>query len=191
MLGASAGVRETLLSMTSGGDKVLDIGCGNAEIYPYLRQKYKEIWGVDCDLYPNQKQYDHFKQIDLNKRTLEVFEKPGMFDSVVAVELVEHLENQRQFLRDCKRLIKDSGEIIFTTPNPECYMSRSMFATMGKFQWFTDLDNTRSGHITPLFPFQLAWFCRDVGLKITNFAYNDFYTQEVTIYRLVKEGIKI
>jgi 2-polyprenyl-3-methyl-5-hydroxy-6-metoxy-1,4-benzoquinol methylase len=39
------------------------------------------------------------------------------FDSIVAGELLEHLENPGQFLAGCRRNLKDDGHLILTTPN--------------------------------------------------------------------------
>ena len=33
--------------LAPGGDRVLDIGCGDGELLFLLRSKYTEVWGVD------------------------------------------------------------------------------------------------------------------------------------------------
>ena len=40
------------------------------------------------------------------------------FDSIVAGELLEHLENPGRFLAGCRRNLKGGGHLILTTPNP-------------------------------------------------------------------------
>jgi len=40
------------------------------------------------------------------------------FDTIIAGELVEHLENPYEFLRDVRSLLNPGGRLIVTTPNP-------------------------------------------------------------------------
>jgi SAM-dependent methyltransferase len=40
------------------------------------------------------------------------------FDTIVAGEIIEHLENPGQFLRTLRRHLKPDGHVIITTPNP-------------------------------------------------------------------------
>lgn len=39
------------------------------------------------------------------------------FDTILASEIIEHLDNPLYFLKECKRILKPNGTIILTTPN--------------------------------------------------------------------------
>lgn len=52
--------------------------------------------------------YGDVHTVDLNEK----------FDVIVAGEIIEHLENPGQFLRNMRRHLVDDGTIIVTTPNP-------------------------------------------------------------------------
>jgi len=54
-------------------------------------------------------------------------EKFGLFDVVVASELIEHLSNVGLFLDNVKSLLKANGLVIITTPNAQCI--RHLFFT--------------------------------------------------------------
>lgn len=43
--------------------------------------------------------------------------KENMFDCVISGEVLEHLENPSKFLKEIKRILKNNGKLIITTPN--------------------------------------------------------------------------
>jgi ubiquinone/menaquinone biosynthesis C-methylase UbiE len=47
--------------------------------------------------------------------------KDQVFDLVVSFEVIEHLSNQELFLSEAKRVLKDSGTFIASTPNKSFY----------------------------------------------------------------------
>ncbi|MBI3032862.1 methyltransferase domain-containing protein [Candidatus Woesearchaeota archaeon] len=93
---------------------VLDIGCA-ANPNPYL----KNVIGMDL----NDKvklPSNYIKLVSHNVHEKFPF-KDNTFDTVVAGEILEHLENPFAFLRECKRVVKKGGRVIITTPN-SCYL---------------------------------------------------------------------
>jgi len=92
---------------------ILDVGCDNNpntflknpigfDLYDSNRDKarnYQDIILGDCN--------------ELSKYFPECF-----FDTIIAAELIEHLENPARFLRECKIILKDDGLLLITTPNP-------------------------------------------------------------------------
>jgi len=78
-------------------------------------------------------------------------EMTGKFDCVTALEMIEHLENPRDLLRQCFRALKPGGVLIVSTPNIESPISLAQFIRTGEFRWFTeDYYRIRFGHITPI-----------------------------------------
>ncbi len=74
----------------------------------------------------------------------------NLFDCIIAIEIIEHLENPRHFLRECKKLLKPNGLLIFTTPNIDNPVSKAFFVRHGYYQWFSDKNYKTDGHITPI-----------------------------------------
>src|SRR5260370_32500224 len=58
------------------------------------------------------------------------------FDVAMAVEILEHLENPRSFLRELARVLKPGGRAIVSTPNLTSLLSRVLFAACGQWDLF-------------------------------------------------------
>ena len=70
------------------------------------------------------------------------------FDLVVAVEIIEHLENPRAVAREWHRLLKPGGALVMSTPNVEGIRSLLALVFRGHFLPFT--EPWYPAHITPL-----------------------------------------
>ncbi len=75
----------------------------------------------------------------------------GKFDCVVAIEIVEHLENHFHFIRNIEKLLKTGGMLYITTPNVESSLSRVKYFLTGYLDLFNAKDINVTGHINPIF----------------------------------------
>ncbi len=89
-----------------------------------------------------------FRGIDLESDFGAGFEQ--RFDAVAALEIVEHLENPRHFLRQCRELLEPGGRLLVSTPNVESPVSLLMMLRTGSFHWFAERDYRNLGHISPI-----------------------------------------
>lgn len=46
------------------------------------------------------------------------------FDLVVMIEVIEHVVEKEQMLREVRRVLRPAGKLLLTTPNPECWPLR-------------------------------------------------------------------
>jgi len=81
---------------------------------------------------------------------------------VAAVEVIEHLENPRDFLRKLVRLAKPRGWIIVTTPNQLSILSLLTLVFKQRFQAFQDVQYP--AHITALLEVDLRRIAQECGL---------------------------
>lgn len=99
---------------------VLDVGCLGGNFRSYLLEKKVKVdfTGIDyCpesieiakERYPNDKWFVE----DCYKTTFE----SDTFDIVVAMELLEHLDEPLKFLEEAKRITKEHGTILISVPN--------------------------------------------------------------------------
>ena len=105
-----------------------------------------------------------FMQLDLNKDFSNNFE--GSADILCAVEIIEHIENPRHFLRECKKLLSDNGKLVITTPNIDSARSKIDFVLEGTFHMFRDSSYRSSGHITPISNWQLEKMIEETGMRV-------------------------
>lgn len=104
-----------------------------------------------------------FHALDLNRPFADAL--PRRFDVVVALELIEHLENPHHFLRQCRALLRPGGVLLLSTPNLANPVSQLMFLREGHWQWFRDEDYREQGHITPLAPAVVRRAGAEAGLR--------------------------
>lgn len=107
-----------------------------------------------------------FVTADLNRSFADAL--GATFDGVLAVEVMEHLENPRHFVRECAALLKPGGCLILTTPNVDNPVSKLSFIRRGRFQWFWDGDYDTLGHISPLTQWQVRRCVEEVPLDIVS-----------------------
>lgn len=98
--------------------KILDIGCGS---YPYFLSNinFKEKYGIDP--YVNVSSVKK-KQINLTKEKFDkkLFYSDNFFNVVTMLAVFEHLDQEKliPILKEIKRILKEDGKLIITTPAP-------------------------------------------------------------------------
>jgi SAM-dependent methyltransferase len=111
--------RSTLAKLAKG--KILDVGY-NETPNDFL----KGAIGFDKNIWNKPGNYSKFVQGDCCQ--LSKYFREKSFDTIIAGETIEHLENPSQFLREAKKVLKDNGLLLISTPNP--YNILTMFANI-------------------------------------------------------------
>ncbi len=98
--------------------KFLDVGCGIGYFLSYLETHQPKMrrYGVDYSKYNLVKARKHseVKWCDLNR---DIPYEDNSFDTVYMAEVIEHLVDPDQVLREANRVLKRKGTLIVTTPN--------------------------------------------------------------------------
>jgi len=85
--------------------KVLEIGCGNLNYKQYI--KFKDYKTLDVN---SKIRVDFYE--DIHKTTLS----SNSFDTILMVEVLEHLYNPFEAVKQIHRVLKQGGYVIATTP---------------------------------------------------------------------------
>ena len=117
------------LSIASKNIRILELTPGKGRLSKMLMDNgYNNIEAMDINP-------EHFKVegVKCHKGNLNCplpFES-DLFDLVISVEGIEHLENQYQFASEVNRVLKDNAYAIITTPNIINFASRLRFLMTG------------------------------------------------------------
>ncbi|MBO8180457.1 MAG: methyltransferase domain-containing protein [Archaeoglobus sp.] len=97
------------------GIRLLDIGCNNGgQLVEYSKLLEGELLGIDIKKF-GEWNFLNYDFIVGDARKLPF--KDGVFDIVVATEVIEHFVEGELFLAEVYRVLKQNGFLILTTPN--------------------------------------------------------------------------
>lgn len=115
--------------------RYLEIGAGQGMLVEKLiEQGNRDIYL--CDKHPEFLQIKGLscQRVDLNHETLPYSD--NFFDVVTCIEVVEHLENPRDLMREIHRVLKTKGNLILSTPNNLSLRARLSFLFRGYSSYF-------------------------------------------------------
>jgi len=185
---AYADTHAVALSLLEGGEqrsahdlprRALDLGAGRGELSTSLAARGYAVTAVER--YPAQFEAQvPLVDADLNEPFPFV---DASFDTTMAIEILEHLENPRRFLRELARVLRPNGVAIVSTPNLTSLLSRFLFAASGQWDLFFNhawrlrdpYSSLVHGHITPVTRWLLEHHARDAGFVVEGRAYSSSY----------------
>lgn len=102
----------------SKNQKMLDYGCGSGVLQSQFEHKYPWVTAYGIDIAENAIQYS--KQRGLKRVSMydgEIIPFPdSSFDLVTAIDVIEHVKDDNQALREITRVLKPDGIGIFIVP---------------------------------------------------------------------------
>ena len=165
------------------GGRVLDLAAGQGNFSIVLAKLgYRVTWN---DLREDLQGYVRLKtDLPLEFRPGNLFELPresvGLFDAIVATEIIEHVAHPDDFLRQVAEFLVPGGSIVLTTPNG-AYMRN----TLPRFSDFPDPSVFESsqfkpdgdGHIFLLYPDEMITLANRAGLAVER---REFFNNPLT-----------
>lgn len=137
---------DVVRSSCSRSGTVLDLGCGSGAFSKRLQDSGFKTVSVDLSLDSVPLESEKH-EIDLNSDFAEGL-AGRHYDAIVALEVIEHLENPLHFLRQLKRLADADTTIVISFPNIHLYVSLFYFFRNGTFGNWTPSLYWETGHQT-------------------------------------------
>jgi ubiquinone biosynthesis O-methyltransferase len=106
------------------GKRVLDAGCGTGYGSAELAQDAAEVTGIDiaADAIEYAQASFPITGLRFTETSCMAMALPNeSYDVVVAFEVIEHLTDYREFLRECARVLTQDGLLIVSSPNKRYY----------------------------------------------------------------------
>ena len=159
------------------GGRILDAGCGPGFFLAEINDNW-EKYGVEISKYNIDFINEHFPDVKTSLSKLEELEyEDNFFDVIYCFQVIEHVEDPIQIIKEFKRVIKPNGTIILSTPNIESFVSRRFkgnYRLLGK------------SHILMWSPDTIKQLLKLIDYKITKVSFPYFRTDYFTIKNVLR-----
>lgn len=146
--------------------KILDIGCAAGNVADLITNPDTEIIGIDIEDFSGRSP----KITRFLKQNVEQEFEPGalgQFDYILLADILEHIRNPREVLRECRGALKSGGSIIVCVPNV-AHWSVRLGLFFGRFSYALRgiLDATHVHFYTKA---TISSLLAETGFRITRF----------------------
>jgi len=105
------------------GKRIVDIGCGGGILTESMSLAGADVMGIDMADGPltvaKLHQSESGTKVSYEQMTAEALaaSRPGEFDVVTCLEMLEHVPDPAEVIRSCAELVKPGGKLFFSTIN--------------------------------------------------------------------------
>lgn len=106
-----------------GPARVIDVGCGSGVLLARMQKLGWQVEGVEVD--PGGVEAARKRGVPVRQGTLQQQAYPDdSFDAVHSAHVIEHVHDPVGLLRECRRILKPGGTLVFLTPNTQSWGHR-------------------------------------------------------------------
>jgi len=153
------------------GQNVLDVGCGGGILTDSMARKGAIALGIDLATKPLRVAQLHAMEagtenVSYQEIAVEALaeQRPGEFDSVTCMEMLEHVPDPASVVRALGTLVKPGGWVFLSTLNRN--FKAFMLAIVGAEYLLKMLPAGTHEYARFIKPAELAQMCRDAGLEL-------------------------
>lgn len=106
--------------------KILDVGCSGGHFMYWAQKRGFNPSGVELNKKTANSAVSYGFEVYNGFLKDAPFEKGG-FDIVFLGEIIEHVNDPRELITDALKFLKQDGLIVITTPNIDCFWSKTTF----------------------------------------------------------------
>ncbi len=151
------------------GKKVLDVGCGGGILAESMARRGASVTGIDLAGKALRVAELHLHEsglaIDYEERSAHELasSRPGEFDVVTCMELLEHVPDPAAMVGACAKLVRPGGQVFFSTinRNPKAYL----FAVIGAEYLLRLLPRGTHDYSRFIKPSELSRWAREANLR--------------------------
>jgi len=161
------------------GKSALDVGCGGGILAEAMAAAGANVTGIDLSdkalAVAQLHQLESGVAVDYRLIAAEALaaERPGSFDVVTCMEMLEHVPQPASTVAACAKLAKPGGLVVFATINRN--LKAYLFAVIGGEYVLRLLPRGTHDYARFIKPSELATFARRAGLEadeVTGMTYN-------------------
>ena len=153
------------------GKQVLDVGCGGGILADSMARKGANVLGIDlstkalrvAQLHALEAGTANVEYREVSAEALAA-ERPGSFDVVTCMEMLEHVPDPGSVVRACAALVKPGGWVFFSTINRNA--KAFVFAIVGAEYVLNLLPRGTHEYAKLIRPSELAGYCRGARLGL-------------------------
>jgi len=145
--------------------RILDVGAGAGAFSLRLADRGYDVTALDVDEDKWRVGHIPFRILNLDGGLLASIDVP--YDALCCLEVIEHLENPWQFMRESLGAVRPGGYLLLSTPNVTSFYSRLMFLIHGRFHQFDPAD-LQYGHINPMTAFEIETAAAYAGWRVVS-----------------------
>ncbi|MBU1111613.1 MAG: class I SAM-dependent methyltransferase [archaeon] len=116
--------------------KLLDLGCGFGEYAKHYSENGAIVTAVDN----SKKEIEHAQKLNIPNTKFMIYDisnkfpfEDCSFDIITSSLAFDHLEDLKSLFKECNRVLKNKGIIVFSVTNPVFYQEKSI---VGKIKIF-------------------------------------------------------
>jgi methionine biosynthesis protein MetW len=166
---------EVVAPLLNKGIRVLDIGCGNGSLSKITESKFQEVHGCDIALTALQEARIRGMRticVDLNT-IIPLPYQDESFDAITCLEVLEHVLDPFNLLKDLHRVLRPKGQVLLTTPNIRYFRNLCKLIFEGKFpHTTTDSFIWGGGHVHYFTRKDLVFLLQKAGFEKIEFHLN-------------------
>lgn len=155
------------------GQRVVDVGCGGGILADSMARKGAQVLGIDLSanalkvaaLHALEVQTPDVEYREVSAEALAA-ERPGQFDVVTCMEMLEHVPDPASVVRACSELVRPGGWVFFSTLNRST--KSFLFAIVGAEYLLDLVPRGTHDYAKMIRPSELAAYCRQCGLELTH-----------------------
>jgi SAM-dependent methyltransferase len=139
--------------------RLLDVGCGAGNMIHHL-SRYGQVKGVEIDPRPVAVAHQRGYDVDQGDATQGLDYGDASFDTVSALDVIEHNEDDMSILREMFRVLKPGGHAVITVP---------------AFMWLWSHNDDINAHLRRYTVGELRRKLQEAGFRIRRMTYNNFF----------------